>query len=140
MKGLTIRLLCLSVVLVCALSRVCLAGDSPGADKAEPCGCKACQEQAKCSCDPPCPVTAGCLPVPYGSEGCWEIDPCCCPHDDFKLLCCERAEYSLCPERSEFRLLCKPRCEDQKCGKPKCKQHTCSTCADKDDDTDWSSE
>jgi hypothetical protein len=83
-----------------------------------------------CDCQPElCPCKGvevkhtDCLGLPYTDEGCWIIDPCCCPRDEYRLVC---------PARGEFRLLCKSKCEKHR-AKPKCKQDTCSCTSAGDD-------
>lgn len=74
--------------------------DPCGKCKPEPCG----------SCKPR--MREGCIPVPLPKAGCGSIDPDCCP----------RSEYTLCVERSEYRLLCPDKCAP----KPKCS--SCDKC------------
>jgi hypothetical protein len=69
-------------------------------------------------------VREGCLPVPLPEDGCWSIDPRCCPRQEYCLLCCERAEFRLlCPP-------CKP-CKVKPCCKHRCKcKDDCGCAAD----------
>jgi hypothetical protein len=57
-----------------------------------------------------------CLPVPVPEDGCWKIDPECCPRDCYRLLCVEREEFRLlCPEKCAPRKTCdkcRPKCND----------------------------
>jgi len=87
---------------------------------AQPCGC----QPELCPCKGVEVKRDDCLGVPYTDEGCWIIDPSCCPHDEYRLVC---------PARGQFRLLCKPKCE-KSCKKPKCKQDTCSCSSEADEE------
>lgn len=87
---------------------------------AQPCDC----QPELCPCKGVEDKRSECLGVPYTDEGCWNIDPCCCPRGEYRLVC---------PARGEFRLLCKTKCEKRH-AKPKCKQDTCSCTSDGDDE------
>jgi hypothetical protein len=125
-----IRLVLCAVLLL--LPVACWAGDHKGcgcqrhaAVVDSNCGCCCAERVANCvvtSCKRACSTVeiqrTDCLGVPYTDEGCWKIDPNCCPRDDFRLVC---------PARDEFRLLCRNKCEP--CNKkPKCRQDVCSSC------------
>jgi hypothetical protein len=90
----------------------------------QPCACPA----QDCCSQPGTTCTDGCNPIPVVEPYCPGYDPNCPLHEEFKLLCCERAPYSLlcCQEREQFKLLCQPECAP--CPVKKCKQDTCTTC------------
>lgn len=113
-----------------------LAGDDCGCSRhhskagarAECC----CDKAESCSCKPElCPCLdveverTECLEVPFTDEGCWIIDPQCCPRSEYRLVC---------PARRQFELLCEPKCKKHH-RRSKCRQDTCTTCGDRDD---WS--
>ncbi|MCC7477653.1 hypothetical protein IT575_04260 [bacterium] len=101
---------------------------------------KCCKEEDPCiccvdQCGNPLPMTEGsCVTPPVARQGAWEIDPCCCPPEQYTL-CCTKAKYSSCFPREEFKLLCcakkccedKCGCQEKKCGCEKkcCKKDKC---------------
>jgi hypothetical protein len=116
--------------LPCAPSCVVPLGECPAPCPTQPCECEATCPPADCCAQPGVTCTKDCTPIPVVAPYCPGIDPNCPPHEDFKLLCCERSPYSLlcCQEREQFKLLCQPEC--QPCKVPKCKQHTCTPAED----------
>ena len=55
----------------------------------------------------------GCMPVPLPEDGCWQIDPECCPRDCYRLVCVEREEFQLlCPKKCAPRKKCDA-CQDK---------------------------
>ncbi len=168
MKGaLRLALLCACVTLAAMLSySAAFAGDCTlqyrtDAAEAGGHGCKGkcgdpcpkcqkcCKEENPCiccvdDCGNPLEMTEGsCVTPPVARQGGWELDPCCCPPEQYTL-CCTKAKYSSCFPREEFKLLCcaKKCCEDKcgcekeskcgcenKCGCKKCcKKPSCSKC------------
>lgn len=107
--------------------------------KAAPCNCGECQAAKPCGgekrcqhwgcegkcrqccdeCGEPLPMKDGsCITPSVPDQGCWELDPNCCPREDFCLLC---------GAREEFKLLC---CAKPKCCPPKEKPCKCKQCGD----------
>lgn len=104
---------------------------------------KCCKEEDPCiccvdQCGDPLPMTEGsCVTPPIANQGAWNIDPCCCPPEQYTL-CCTKAKYSSCFPREEFKLMCcakqcgckKDNCGcENKCGCNKCsKKKSCNKC------------
>lgn len=105
--------------------------------------CPSCTPDCEPRCQPVCsePCTQACTPrcdlclkgkteIPLAPVSFHEIDPECCPGDEFRLLPCLDVctEYTLCCGGDDFRLLCK--CECECVPEPKCRQNTCTPAPD----------
>jgi hypothetical protein len=83
-------------------------------------GCETRCRNCKDDCGRSVKMTEGSpITPPVPDQGHWEIDPNCCPREDYCLVCCPR---------TEFKLLC---CGQKKCECQKCKP--VKRCCESDD-------
>jgi hypothetical protein len=101
----------------CSSCTAVVSGDLCAGDCAEVAPCTECIELDKC-CGKCERQREGCLAMPLPEDGCWTIDPECCPRECYRLLCVER---------EDFKLLCRRDCpKPVKC--KSCQRERCETC------------
>jgi hypothetical protein len=101
----------------CSSCTALVSGDLCAGECGAVAPCAECVKLDACSCKQQ-REREGCLPVPLPEDGCWTIDPECCPRECYRLLCMDRAE---------FKLLCRRDCKpERKC--KTCEVDPCEKC------------